>query len=137
LAIELARRHHARMLLLGRSENAAETVQAIHQAGGEALYFPCDVRDPVQVGQAFQQCREKFGPIQHVVHAAGVLADDAIASKNTARAADVFDTKVAGALALWKAAQADPLHSFLMYGSWAGRFGNAHQSDYSAANHVL
>ncbi len=47
------------------------------------------------------------------------------------------DTKVAGGLALWEAAKNDALGTFLMYGSWAGRFGNAHQSDYSAANHLL
>ncbi len=137
LAVELAQRHKARLLLLGRSAESESTVQAVVAAGGQALYVKCDVRDPSEVSAAFQQCRETFGPIQHVVHAAGVLADEPIGSKDLDRAAIVFDTKVAGGLALWEAAKTDPLGTFLVYGSWAGRFGNAHQSDYSAANHLL
>lgn len=137
LAIELARRHGARLLLLGRSESADATVASIRAAGGDALYVRCDVRDATAVARAFDQARSAFGPITHVVHAAGILADEAIATKDIKHATDVFDTKVAGALALWNASRRDPLQTFLMYGSWAGRFGNAHQTDYSAANHVL
>ncbi len=137
LAVELARRHKARVLLLGRSPDTENTVQSVIRAGGMALYAECDVRDMVQVAAAFDECRQAFGPIQHVVHTAGVLSDEPIATKDIARAAAVLDTKVAGALALWEAAKADPLRSFLMYGSWAGRFGNAGQTDYSAANHLL
>jgi len=127
----------ARLLLLGRSESADATVESIRAAGGDALYVRCDVRDCAEVECAFEQARNTFGPITHVVHAAGILADESIASKDLDRAAAVFDTKVAGAFNLWNAAHRDPLQTFLMYGSWAGRFGNAHQSDYSAANHVL
>jgi 8-amino-7-oxononanoate synthase len=137
LAVELARRHGARLLLLGRSESADATVASIRAAGGDALYVRCDVRNAAAVEHAFAQARSAFGPITHVVHTAGVLADESIATKDIKHAADVFDTKVAGALALWNASRRDPLQTFLMYGSWAGRFGNAHQSDYSAANHVL
>ncbi len=137
LAEELARRHKARLLLLGRSPDSENTIQSVLEAGGNALYIKCDVRNKSEVCAAFERCREKFGPIQYVVHAAGVLADGPIGSKDLDRAAVVFDTKVAGCLALWEAAKSDPLRTFLIYGSWAGRFGNAFQSDYSAANHLL
>jgi 8-amino-7-oxononanoate synthase len=137
LGIELARRHKARLLLLGRAAESDATVQSVRAAGGEALYISCDVRDREQVESAFQMGRTQFGPIECVVHAAGVLADQSLASKNVEQAAPVVDTKIAGALALWEAARPDPLISFVMYGSWAGRFGSPHQSDYSAANNVL
>ena len=137
LAVELARRHKARLLLLGRSADSEDTVRSVLDAGGHALYIQCDVRNTSDVSAAFQRGREAFGPIQHVVHTAGILADGPVETKDLDRAADVFDTKVAGGLALWEAAKADPLGTFLIYGSWAGRFGNIHQSDYSAANHLL
>ncbi len=137
LASELARRHKARLILLGRSAEAEAAIQSVRDAGGEAVYLSCDVRDAAQVASALQRGRDAFGPIDCVVHAAGVLADQSLASKNVEQAAAVIDTKIAGALALWQATQADPLISFIMYGSWAGRFGSPHQSDYSAANHVL
>jgi 8-amino-7-oxononanoate synthase len=135
LAVELARRNRARLLLLGRSPSASVAIQSIRDAGGEAVYVQCDVRNPAEVHDAFQQCRELFGPIDYVVHAAGVVADGVGSGPD--KAAATFDTKVAGALALWDAARPDPLKTFLMYGSWAGRFGNANQYEYSAANHAL
>jgi polyketide synthase PksL len=137
LAVELARRHKARLLLLGRSADSEDTVRSVLEAGGKALYIQCDVRNASDVSASFQRGREAFGPIQHVVHTAGVLADGPVETKDLDSAADVFDTKVAGGLALWEAAKTDPLGTFLIYGSWAGRFGNIHQSDYSAANHLL
>src|SRR6185436_17390701 len=106
-------------------------------AGGDALYLPCDVRDPAAVEAALAQGRRAFGPIQIAVHAAGLVEDAPVGRKQADGFARVFETKVAGALALWRALAADPLAVFLMYGSWAGRFGNAHQADYAAANHAL
>ena len=138
LAIELARRYKARLLLLGRANEAsATTIESIYAAGGDALYVRCDVRDPLQVNAALERGRQAFEPIELIVHAAGVVADGPANAMDLGRAAAVFDTKVAGALTLWDAARVDPLRTFLIYGSWAGRFGNAHQSDYSAANHAL
>jgi 8-amino-7-oxononanoate synthase len=137
LAIELARRHHARLLHLGRSGDAGSTIESIRAAGGDAMYVACDVRDAAQVAAAFAQCRASFGPVTHIVHAAGIIADEPVTAKTVEHASAVFDTKVAGALALWEAARPDPLATFLVYGSWAGRFGNAHQTDYAAANHIL
>jgi 8-amino-7-oxononanoate synthase len=137
VAVELARRHKARLLLLGRSADSEDTVKSVQDVGGMALYIQCDVRNTSDVRAALLRGREVFGPIQHVVHAAGILADGPVEAKDLDRAADVFDTKVAGCLALWEAAKTDPLGTFLICGSWAGRFGNTHQSDYSAANHLL
>jgi 8-amino-7-oxononanoate synthase len=136
VALELARRYQARLLLLGRSANS-EIVDAVRAAGGNAIYAQCDVRDPQQVAQAFQRGREEFGAVEHVIHAAGILADAPLASADAAQSVAVLETKLAGAQALWRMAAGDPLKSFVMFGSWAGRFGNAHQADYSAANHTL
>ena len=77
----------------------------------------------------------RLGPIDVVVHAAGVLADGPAAQKDLNAAARVVDTKAGGAEALLAATAADPLRAFLVLTSWAGRFGNAAQTDYSAANH--
>ena len=139
LALELARRSHARLALLGRSSPSAATsafVAEIAVAGGEAIYLPCDVRDESATAAAFVEARRKLGPIEVIVHAAGLIADGPIAKKRDEDFARVFDTKVGGALSLWHAAAGDPLRTFLIYTSWAGRFGNASQTDYSAANHL-
>jgi 7-keto-8-aminopelargonate synthetase-like enzyme/NAD(P)-dependent dehydrogenase (short-subunit alcohol dehydrogenase family) len=109
----------------------------VKAAGGEAIYLACDVSDADSVSAAVAAGRRRFGDVSVVVHAAGVLSDAPVARKSDDGFARVVDTKVAGALALWRAVEVDPLRAFLMYSSWSGRFGNASQTDYSAANHLL
>ena len=130
----------AKILLLGRRHADAEVdalLAELARAGTAARYTACDVADPAAVARAVAEGREAFGPFELVVHAAGETADGPV-DKATARdAARVFAGKVAGALALWHACQDDPLACFLVYGSWAGRFGNRHQTLYAAANRAL
>ena len=137
LALELARRCHARLALLGRTAPPADLLAAITAAGGRASHHACDVTDAAQVFAAVTAARQLHGPFAAVVHAAGVLADGPVDRKTDADFTRVFDTKVAGALALFAATASDPLQAFLLFSSWAGRFGNAAQTDYSAASAAL
>lgn len=140
LALALASRHHARLVLLGRSpvdESVAALVAQVKAAGGDAIYAAVDVRDPAAVAAAIDGARQRFGAIQILVHAAGVIADAPVLRKDPARFAAVFDTKLAGALSLISATRSDPVLAFVGFGSWAGRFGNAAQSDYAAASYAL
>jgi 8-amino-7-oxononanoate synthase len=140
LARELAARFKARLILLGRTAGGAEIaalIEDVRRSGGDALHLPCDVRDEAAVASRLDEGRRRFGPIEVVVHAAGLIADAPIAKKTDDDFARVFDTKVGGAIALLRATAADPLATFLIYGSWAGRLGNGSQTDYSAANHVV
>ena len=72
-----------------------------------------------------------------MIHAAGVLADKAIAEKTDEQFARVFDTKVRGLLALLEATAEDPLDTLCLFSSIAARTGNVGQSDYAMANEVL
>lgn len=137
LALALAERSQTKVFLLGRrpaGPQIAALLADIAAAGGQGRYRACDVRDPAAVHAALAEARAAFGPIQMAVHAAGLMDDAPVARKDDDAFAQVFDTKVAGALVLWQGLKDDPLTTFLVYGSWAGRFGNAHQTDYAAAN---
>ena len=140
LALELARRARAKLVLLGRSPSdpgIAAHVAAIEAAGGAAIYVACDVRDAAAVAAALDAGRHKFGPIEIVVHAAGVIADAAVATKDPEAFGAVFDTKAGGWLALERATRQDPVRVALALTSWSGRFGNAEQTDYAAANALV
>ncbi len=140
LARALVQRHHARLVLIGRSpvsESIAALLAELRAGGGDAVYASADVRDPAAVAAAIDKGRQRFGAIEVLAHAAGMIADAPAARKDPSRFAAVFDTKVAGALSLLEATKGDPLRVLVNFGSWAGRFGNAAQSDYAAANHVL
>ncbi len=127
--------------LAGRTAPTEEIARATAQvkaAGARACtYHVVDVRDAASVRAAVDAVRTAHGRVDAVVHAAGVLADALVGTKDAAQLDAVLDTKVAGALALLDATAGDALRLFVGVGSWAGRFGNAAQTDYSAANEML
>ncbi len=139
LSLALAQEFSARLILLGRrpAADVEPFLAQVREAGGQAIYTACDVRDGAAVAQALQSGRAAFGPIEFAVHAAGIVKDGPIGKKDSDSVGAVFDTKVAGAMALVEALAADPVKVVLSFGSWAGRFGNAHQVDYAAANQAV
>ena len=80
----------------------------------------------------------RHGRLDGVVHGAGVCEDGLLAAKSPESFARVFETKVAGAVALADALPADAGLRFLaLFGSVSGVYGNRGQSDYAAANDAL
>ncbi len=140
-ATALAQNFKVTLALTGRSAATEETgkvIAALKQAGAKACsYHVMDVRDATSVERAVADIRKTYGKIDGVVHSAGVLADGWVGSKEASAVDGVLDTKVGGALNLLKATQSDALKRVVYVGSWAGRFGNAAQTDYSAANEMM
>jgi acyl transferase domain-containing protein/acyl carrier protein len=114
-----------------------DTLAALERAGSEARYLAVDVRDAKALAEALGEVRRSWGPITGVVHGAGVLADKRVADKTLGQFEQVFDTKVAGLLALLDATADDPLDVLCVFSSVVARYGNAGQSDYAMANEVL
>jgi acyl transferase domain-containing protein/7-keto-8-aminopelargonate synthetase-like enzyme len=139
LAKALAKEHGCTVALAGRSapsEDVARAAAQVKAAGAKACtYHLLDARDAGSVRAAVAAVKAAHGRLDAVVHAAGVLGDALVGSKDAGQLEAVLDTKVGGALALLEAA--DGLSLFVGVGSWAGRFGNAAQTDYSAANEML
>ena len=124
------------VVLTGRTAAASDVTAEVVAAGAKASSFHVmDVRDAGSVKRAVEEIRAKYGRIDVVVHNAGVLADALVAKKDVASLDSVLETKVGGALALLDAVP--EVKRFVGIGSWAGRFGNAAQTDYSAANAML
>jgi len=113
------------------------TLDALQDAGSEAIYVQCDATDATQLEDALGQVRARFGPVTGLVHGAGVLADKRLADKRPEHFDKVFGTKVSGLDNLLKATKNDPLAFIALFSSVAGRFGNIGQSDYGMANEVL
>lgn len=137
----LAKEYGSALALVGRtakSEEVAKASAAVKAAGARGCtYHVADMRDAASVKACIDAVRATHGRVDAVVHAAGVLADALVATKDQAQLDGVLETKVGGALALLEATAKDDLSLFVGVGSWAGRFGNAAQTDYSAANAML
>jgi len=119
------------------SQEIRDTLETIRTAGAEADYWDTDVTDFLEVMSRISAVRHKWGPICGIVHGAGVRADKMIQHKTDGQFLSVFQTKIAGLLALMSACEADPLKFIFLFSSVAGRFGNAGQADYAMANESL
>jgi NAD(P)-dependent dehydrogenase (short-subunit alcohol dehydrogenase family) len=113
------------------------TIDRCTAAGATVEYHPLDVSDPQQFGRLIDDLYERLGRIDGVVHGAGVIEDRRIADKTTASFTKVFRTKVDSAWVLANKLHPDGLKFLVFFGSVSGRFGNAGQVDYSAANEIL
>ncbi|MFJ8148773.1 SDR family NAD(P)-dependent oxidoreductase [Streptomyces sp. NPDC096048] len=140
LAERLARTHHASLILLGRGPARAGTgrlVSRIEELGGRALYVSADVCDRAALAAAVAAGEERFGPLNGVLHAAGVVEDAALRDKSDASSARVLAPKTIGTRLLDEVTADRELDFFCLMSSVSGTLGNAGQSDYAAANRHL
>jgi hypothetical protein len=114
-----------------------DALRRLEAAGAEVRYIEADIRDARSVCAALDRIRAEWGPIEGLVHAAGVIADKRIADKKDEQFDLVFSTKVDGLRALLEATADDPLLSIAFFSSVAGRNGNLGQCDYAMANETL
>jgi NAD(P)-dependent dehydrogenase (short-subunit alcohol dehydrogenase family) len=110
---------------------------ALEQAGHELSYHAVDVSDHDAFARLIDDIYGRWGRIDGVIHGAGIVDDKLICDKSLESFDAVYLTKVSSALTLARKLRPDSLKFLLLFSSVAGRFGNAGQCDYSAANEVL
>lgn len=125
------------LILAGRSRlDASKTAlfEQLRRLGGVVDYHVVDVVDRKAVDAMRNDVLDRYGRLDGIVHAAGVLADSYIFNKDLADVPRVLAPKVQGLLNLDEAFAATALDFFVAYSSMASEFGNPGQSDYAAAN---
>src|SRR3989449_76054 len=100
-----------------------------------AVFVQWDVTRPV--GAALDEARTRLGKFTAIVHAAGITEDGPVAEASDESVERILATKVSGFWAAVLATMQDPIRSGVALASWAGRFGNAGQASYAAANAAL
>ncbi len=128
-------RVEARLAPLRRAEEARQTLVDLETAGAEVMFIEADMRDDASVGAALDAARARFGFIDGVIHGAGIEESRQLADKTAADFDRIFASKAGGGFAL--ARKLERVAWFVHMGSVAGRFGNAGQIDYSAANEAM
>ncbi|MEM8734711.1 MAG: SDR family oxidoreductase, partial [Planctomycetota bacterium] len=123
-----------------RVEKALEIDATIHRLrarGITAHYHSCDVSDVNSLERVLGRVREISGPIDAVLHGAGVGKDSRFDRKQRDKVDECIAAKIDGAMALMEATARDPLQFFIGFGSISGRFGANGHTDYSLANEML
>ncbi|MBX7165577.1 MAG: SDR family NAD(P)-dependent oxidoreductase [Pirellulales bacterium] len=114
-----------------------ENLQAIAQAGSRVEYHACDVRDEQALAAVINDVQSRLGPIDALIHGAGVIEDRYIVDKSDDSFDRVVGTKLDGAFAFTRLLDPRQLRYCLLFSSVSGFFGNPGQVDYAAANEVL
>jgi len=122
---------------LERAHAALSAIHAVRAAGGTARYFSVDLTDAAAVANVIEDVRDNSGHIDALIHAAGLEISRFLPDKEAREFDLVFDVKSDGWFNLLHAIGSMPLGATVAFSSIAGRFGNAGQTDYSAANDLL
>ncbi len=123
-----------RRLMASREVRA--TLAEIARCGSTWEYHALDVRDAAAFGGLLDEVNRR-GPVQGVIHGAGVIEDKLLRDKTAESFDRVFRTKVDSAYLLSQRLDPARLRFCILFASLASRYGNRGQSDYAAANEVL
>ena len=133
LARQIHERCGARVVLLHRSGQTPPQMEE----DVPFVAFRCDVTDAAQVEAVFAKIRREVGPVQGVIHAAGVAGRGYLLTSDRQGYASVLAPKVAGTWNLHTATLGDNPAFFILASSRTALVGAPGQSDYTAANAYL
>jgi acyl transferase domain-containing protein/acyl carrier protein/NAD(P)-dependent dehydrogenase (short-subunit alcohol dehydrogenase family) len=123
-----------------RVEKAIEIdriLKAYANEGIQVTYHRCDVSNRQALAQVLEKIRQTDGPIEGVLHGAGVDHACRYEKKRCDQVDAVFGAKVDGAYHLMTLTRQDPVRHFIGFGSVSGRMGGNGQTDYGAASDML
>ncbi|MBK9643812.1 MAG: SDR family NAD(P)-dependent oxidoreductase [Deltaproteobacteria bacterium] len=117
------------------AEEVRRTMEDLLATGSRVEFRSVDMGDVGAVVKLVSDVKSSYGRIDGCVHGAGVEESRLLQDKDLKAFQRVFDGKALGGLTL---AERLPESAWLLsMGSVAGRFGNAGQVDYAAANEAL
>ncbi|MBN2441747.1 MAG: SDR family NAD(P)-dependent oxidoreductase, partial [Spirochaetales bacterium] len=137
IAEYLAGKVNANLIINGRSDLSREDkekMRKIESGGSKVIYVKGDCSLPADMKQMVNKAHENFGPVNGVIHCAGILNDAFIIKKDLADSEKVFIPKIYGTINLDKVFQAEKLDFFMMFSSLTSIVGNIGQIDYGYAN---
>jgi acyl transferase domain-containing protein/thioesterase domain-containing protein/NADP-dependent 3-hydroxy acid dehydrogenase YdfG len=158
LAQYLARRRGTKLILVGRSalperrtwaewvekhgdrdstSRRIRAVLAMESAGAEVFVASADVTDVETMREIIKQAKLRFGRIDGIFHAAGLMRDNLIQAKTQSEVETVFAPKVYGTLVLDSLLKEIDPKFLVLFSSTSTLSAPPGQADYVAANAFL
>ncbi|MDP4183436.1 MAG: SDR family NAD(P)-dependent oxidoreductase, partial [Bacillota bacterium] len=133
----MAEEYKARVILAGRSKLGQEKeklIRRLNKNQAEIVYIKSDISNYEETVKLVETIKDRFGEINGVIHAAGVIRDGYVLKKDPDDIHQVMAPKIYGAVNLDMALREEKLDFFVMFSSTAAVLGNPGQSDYAFAN---
>jgi polyketide synthase PksJ len=138
LALHLAKNYKASLVLTGRTTLPDQTrLQTLEQQGSQLLYISCDASNVEQLRTAIAIAEEKFGALNGIVHAAGIVRGKSFNSISALTKEDYehqFAAKVTGLQVLRQVAGDKPLDFCIITSSLSPILGGLEFGAYASAN---
>jgi acyl carrier protein len=131
----------ARYLVLmsrkGPSESARKQLEKLRADGVMVVVAQADVAVLKDVQRVLAEIKAEMPPLRGIIHAAGILADAALANQTWSQFERVMQPKIEGTLHLDASTRNNPLDFFVLFSAGAAVLGSPGQVNYSAANAFL
>jgi iturin family lipopeptide synthetase A len=142
LAESLARDYRARLVLTGRSAAGAKKkrLQELEEMGAEVLIIAADAADLPAMARVMEQAEARFGRIDGVIHAAGLIHGPSIRPIREINKDDCerqFRAKIGGLAVLDELLGERSVDFCLLFSSIASVLGGLQFVAYSAANNFI
>ena len=112
-------------------------LQRLQAAGIDFHLYSCDICQADALQQTLAELRAELGPVQGVIHTAGLAGAGFLMHKQRDAFEEVLAPKVSGTRNLHDLTLDDELRFFVLAASRTGLLGAPGQSDYTAANAYL
>ncbi|WFR55593.1 SDR family NAD(P)-dependent oxidoreductase [Anaerocolumna sp. AGMB13025] len=136
----LAEEYEVNLVLVGRSEldnKKIEMIEDLETTGSQVLYQKVDVTNKTQMQKVIEETKKRFGELNGVIHAAGLVSDKLISQKEYDEFNRVVQTKMLGTVILDELTKNEPLEYFILFSSTSSIIGDFGQCDYSVGNRFL
>ena len=114
-----------------------EAVRGLEALGTVVSIVRADAGDEAAMGTLFESFGTTRPPLRGIVHAAGILTNESVASLRPETFRAVLQPKVEGAWTLHRRSASQPLDFFVLFSSGASIWGSKGFAHYAAANHFL
>ena len=122
---------------LQNAADAHNNLELMRAMGVKVSYYRCDVNDLEAFGSVMTNIKADLGPLDGVVHFAGLERSKLAVDKSIEEFVLIFKTKSDSAINLWKSGVIKEKGFWVMASSIAGKFGNLGQTDYAAASDYI
>ncbi len=136
----LREQYDAVVILVGRSpinDDNRDLLASLHGDSDSVEYIQVDIANRVEVTNLIQDISNRYGNLNGIFHAAGVIRDAMLNNKTADQIEEVCAPKIKGTLNLDACTRHLNLDFMMLFASIAGVTGNVGQLDYASANQFL
>ncbi|OMF27826.1 SDR family NAD(P)-dependent oxidoreductase [Paenibacillus sp. FSL H8-0259] len=132
-----ARTHGVQLILTGRSavdDTIKKKLGTLEALGSSVEYVQADLCNLPRMQEGIARAKARFGPINGVIHAAGIQVNRSVMEKSAEEFRQVLLPKTEGTAILDELLLEEPLDFFCLFSSTSAVLGDFGSCDYAAAN---